>query len=261
MEEKKVKVFVSGCTGKQGKRLVKLVNQHPGWYVCGGFGRRQNQYDFPVLDAATVGDGMVLFDGKIDKPDVIIDFSTPTVAEFVYYNLAYRYRIPLVCATTKLSGALLDDMKDNQTMKFIPVFQAYNLSKSITSFTKRVCDSAVDLPGYDIDIVESHHKEKVDAPSGTANNLADAINAALGGTHTIIRNPSHNRPRGKNEIYITSIRRGDDLGTHTVTFAYDGEITEHTHRVTSKYIFANGAIKAAEFLLTQPAGYYNMDNL
>lgn len=249
---KEVNVFVSGCTGNFGRRIVDLVNQHPNLKVCGGFGRKENQYDFPVFDADDFKKTYDFF--KKQKPGLIIDVSNPTIAGTIYYYIASDFKIPLVVGTTKLDKSLILHMKSETD---IPVFQAYNFLTSMRDFTKRVCDAAVSLPGYDIDIVESHHSEKVDAPSGTAKNLADAINATLGNTHTVIPNADFNQPRGENEIYITSIRRGDDLGTHTVTFACDGEIQEYTHRVTSKDIFAKGAIRAAEFLLEQKPGYYN----
>lgn len=255
MEEKKVKVFVSGCTGRMGKLVVEAVNQHPGWEVCGGFGLGEHPYDFPVFD---IGDSNCMDFFRREKPNIGIDFSSAGVSEWVFIN-ACRYKIPFVFATTKLSEELIRDMK-KQTA--IPVFQAYNLAYDVYAFTQAVASLVAKLPGCDIDIIEIHHKGKKDAPSGTALNLANAINRALGETHTIICNPQLDGLRGPNEIHIHSERKGSYAGTHIVTLTVANAYTiELKHEAFSPKIFADGAIKAAEFLLAQPAGYYNMDNL
>lgn len=255
MEEKKVKVFLSGCTGRMGKLLVEAVNNHPGWEVCGGFGRRKNQYDFPVFDG---GEHLETIVEKV-RPNVLIDFSNAELSKVVYHHMAYDLGIPAVFATTKLSDNLIGHMK---YQKVIPVFQAYNLAYDVYVFTNVVADLATKLPGCDINVREIHHTGKKDAPSGTAINLANAINRALGNTHVVIPNPKFEKCRGKNEIHIHSERKGSFPGTHIVTFTVAGKYNVTlTHEAHSSQIFALGAIKAAEFLLTQPAGYYNMDNL
>lgn len=255
MEEKITKVFVSGCTGRMGKLVVEAVNRHLFWRICGGFGLGKHQYDFPVFD-----DVNCLAANSFDaqRPDVIIDFSTPAVTYSIYNDFACCYGIPLVCATTKLPAELIADMKQQSV---IPVFQAYNLAYDVYVFTKAVARMAAKLPGCDIDVREIHHTGKKDAPSGTALNLATAINEALGGTHIIVFNPPLDGLRGQNEIHIHSERRGAYAGTHIVTLTSKEFAVSLSHEAFSPQIFANGAIKAAEFLLTQPAGYYNMDNL
>lgn len=256
MEEKKVKVFVSGCTGRMGKLVVEAVKEHPGWEVCGGFGLGAHSYDFPVFDLGNAA----FFDFlTMPKPDVLIDFSTASAANTVYFSFARKRGIPMVCATTKLPEDLIADMKKQTT---IPVFQACNLAYDVYAFTEAVAGLVAKLPGCDIDIREIHHKGKKDAPSGTAKNLAEAINRALGGTHIIVPNPPLDGLREPDEIHIHSERRGSYAGTHIVTFTVANAYTiELKHEAFSPKIFADGAIKAAEFLLTQPAGYYNMDNL
>lgn len=255
MEEKTTKVFVSGCTGRMGKLIVEAVNQHPGWEVCGGFGLGEHHYDFPVLEGHFAATEFF----ATQRPDVIIDFSAPVISDYVYNSYARYYGIPMVCATTKLPDDLIRSMK-HQTD--IPVFQAYNLAYDVYAFTQAVVELVAKFPDCDIDVREIHHTGKKDSPSGTAINLATAINEALGGTCTIVPNPKLNGLRNPNEIHIHSERRGSYPGTHIVTLTCANKYTiTLSHEAFSAQIFADGAIKAAEFLLTQPAGYYNMDNL
>ena len=140
---KEVNVFVSGCTGNFGRRIVDLVNQHPNLKVCGGFGRKENQYDFPVFDADDFKKTYDFF--KKQKPGLIIDVSNPTIAGTIYYYIASDFKIPLVVGTTKLDKSLILHMKSETD---IPVFQAYNFLTSMKDFTKRVCDVAVNSVPY-----------------------------------------------------------------------------------------------------------------
>lgn len=127
-------VIVSGCTGRMGKSVVGLVNQHPDWKVVGGFGLGKHQYKFPVL-------GVGAFEAKklfeLEKPDVIIDFSSPDATECLYFDYAIKYSVPLVCGTTKLDIYLLENMK---MQNCIPVFQSYNFLTNM-KFTQNVCDA------------------------------------------------------------------------------------------------------------------------
>lgn len=250
---KEVNVFVSGCTGRMGKMVVDLVNQHPGWKVVGGFGLGEHQYDFPVFDV-----GNFLAVNQIKKANIVIDFSNAVASEFVFTNLASEYQIPMVCATTKLAKKLIRDM---QTQKRVPVFQAYNMAQDVYAFSKAVCSLVASLSNCDIDVFEVHHTGKKDAPSGTAENLAVAINEALGDTHIIMDNPPFDNPRGTNEIHVHSTRAGKYPGTHKVMLTGSDYCIELEHTAFSPMIFAEGAVKAAEFLLEQKPGYYNMDSL
>lgn len=253
---KKVNVFVSGVTGRMGKRIVEAVNQHPNWKVCGGFGLGEHQYHFPVWEGGNCLPSSMF---ATKKPDVIIDFSTPVLSNFVYYNFACYYGVPMVCATTKLPADLIEHMKKQIV---VPVFQAYNMAYDVYVFTQAVANLVAKLPKCHIDIIEVHHIGKKDAPSGTALNLAEAINRALGDTHSIIFNPSLDVPRVANEIHIHSRRSGSVAGKHTVELRSSDEyVITLEHEAISPKIFASGAIKAAEFLLEQKPGYYNMDSL
>ena len=216
----------------------------------------RSRYNFPVLHHGTLCSS-TLFINK--NPDIIIDFSTPPVSDLVYNDIACYYHIPMVCATTKLPVDLIELMK-HQTI--IPVFQAFNMSYDVYKFTQTVAMLVKMLPCCDIDIREVHHTGKKDAPSGTALNLASAINTALKEEYTIVCNPVLDGLRRPNEIHIHSERRGAYAGTHIVTLTAANKYTiTLSHEAFSPQIFVDGAIKAAEFLLTQPVGYYSMENL
>lgn len=256
----KINVLVSGCSGKMGKLIVDLVNNHPNWEVCCGYDAVDDlSTDFPIYNSfislkEDIGT-------EFSKPDIIIDFSNYTATEVMYYTIANEFHIPIVVGTTKLPDQIIADMKRQYS---IPVFQSANMSYGIKCFTQSMCTLAkqLGLEDYDIDIEEEHHSEKLDAPSGTAINLANTINATLGGVCHIV--PNSSEPRKPYEIRILSSRRGSCPGKHTVIFASkhaDGDCLRFSHEAFSRAIFAKGAIKAAEFLLNQKPGFYNMDNL
>ncbi len=144
----------------------------------------------------------------------------------------------------------------------IPIFKSANMSYDINIMSDLVSKLAVLLKDSDIEIIETHHNKKVDSPSGTALILADSINCALGNTmeYEYNRHEKHN-PRSKKEIGIHSIRGGTEVGKHSVIFFGENESLEITHTVTSRSIFANGALKAAEFIITKQNGLYDMKDL
>ena len=136
------------------------------------------------------------------------------------------------------------------------------MSFSINMFEQLLKEIAPKLKNTDIEIIETHHNRKIDSPSGTAKMLAETINEALGGDYVYEynRHDKHEK-RGKNEIGITSIRGGNIVGEHTVKFCGEFETFELTHTSYSRNVFADGAIRAAEFLVGKKNGFYNMDDL
>ncbi len=250
---KEVNIVVSGCEGKMGQLITKLVNQHPGWKVCAGLDVREIKRDFHVYThPSSIANNTNL------HANLIIDFSTASAVHDVY-RLAKKLNIPLLTGTTKLGGGIIADMKE-QTV--IPVFQAYNMSNSVYQFIQDVCHMAKSrgYQGYDIDIIEVHGTKKKDAPSGTANTLAEALNEVLGGKYKIVLGCPDGE-RKPMEIRITSFRMDGFAGNHTVIFSKGSDFVKMEHNAGSREIFAEGAIKAAEFLLKQKPGYYNMSNI
>ena len=192
-------------------------------------------------------------------PDVIIDFSIPE-ATFTILEFAIKNKIPVVIATTGFSHEEI--LKIKEYSKIIPIFMSSNMSYEINLMSKILADLAIKLPNSDIEIVETHHNRKIDSPSGTALLLANSINEALDNEMTYEYNRHSKREkRNKKEIGIHSIRGGNEVGKHTVIFFGENESFEITHNVLSRGVFADGAIKAAFYLLAQPEGFYNMNNL
>ena len=195
-----------------------------------------------------------------EMPDVIIDFSVPE-ASFKILEFAKKNKIPAVIATTGFTEEELEKVREYG--KEIPVFQSYNMSYTVNVMSKIVAELARKLENYDIEIVETHHRRKIDSPSGTALLLANSINNALDGKMEYEYDRHSKREKRKdNEIGIHSLRGGTESGTHTVIFFGDDESLEVTHKATSRIVFADGAIKAAKFLaLHKEPGVYTMKDI
>ena len=246
-----IEVMVNGCNGKMGNLVCELVDQNPNMVLKYGLDRENTGlYTFPVYTDYT----------QIkEKPDVIIDFSIP-VATFNVLEYAKKENIPIVIATTGFTGE--EEAKIIEYSKSIPVFKSANMSFSINLFKNLLKEIAPKLKGDDIEIIETHHNRKIDAPSGTAKMLADTINESLGGDYVLEynRHEKHEK-RNPKEIGMTSIRGGNIVGEHTVMFFGESETFEIKHTSYSRQVFAEGAIKAAEFIVNKNNGFYNMDDL
>lgn len=249
---KTIRILINGANGKMGQEVAKRARILEGIEVFGGVDVKDSGDNFfPVYTN--------LDDIKGEMPDVIVDFSIP-VASFKILEFAKKNKIPVVLATTGFSEEELEKIKEYS--KVIPIFQSYNMSYSVFVMNKIVAELAKKLEGTDIEIVETHHRRKVDSPSGTALMLADSINEALDGKMNYEYNRHSKREkRAENEIGIHSIRGGTESGKHTVIFFGEDESFEVTHNVTSRAVFAEGALKAAKYLINQEAGIYNMNNL
>lgn len=249
---KTIRILINGANGKMGQEVAKRARILEGIEVFGGVDVKDSGDNFfPVYTN--------LDDIKGEMPDVIVDFSIP-VASFKILEFAKKNKIPVVLATTGFSEDELEKIKEYS--KVIPIFQSYNMSYSVFVMNKIVAKLAKKLEGTDIEIVETHHRRKVDSPSGTALMLANSINEALDGKMNYEYNRHSKREkRAENEIGIHSIRGGTESGKHTVIFFGEDESFEVTHNVTSRAVFAEGALKAAKYLINQEAGIYNMNDL
>ena len=192
-------------------------------------------------------------------PDVIIDFSVPQ-ATFGILEFAKKNHIPIVIATTGFSDSEMK--KIEKYSESLPIFKSANMSYEINLMAKIISELAVKLENSDIEIIETHHNRKIDAPSGTALILADSINDALNNEmkYEYDRHAKREK-RTKKEIGIHSIRGGTEVGKHSVIFFGDNESFEITHNCTSRSVFAQGAIKAAEFILHKENGLYSMNDM
>ena len=246
----KKRVLVSGCNGTMGRLVCSAINNSSDMCVIAGFDKQiicPAGFDFLVYTDPT----------KIFKiPDIIIDFSSPIATERIL-SFAYNYCIPIVVATTGLNETTHCLLMDYAN-KF-PVFQSANMSFDVALLRNILKTVSVQLADTDIEISETHHNRKKDAPSGTAKMLADTINEALGNSKTLVY--GREGKREKNEIGRSSIRGGNIAGEHTIQFFGDAETLEIKHTTYSREVFAEGAVKAARFLLTKEKGFYTMDDL
>ena len=234
-----------------GQEVLNAINNNEKFEVLNGVDIKENpEYNFPVYTST---------DEIKEKPDVIIDFSVP-VATMKILEYAKENKVPIVIATTGLSDD--EKQKIKEYSKTIPIFQSANMSYDINLMKKVVAEVAKNLNQTDIEIVETHHNRKIDSPSGTALLLADSINNALDNKMEYNFNRFQNREkRKKNEIGFSSIRGGNIVGEHTVIFFGENESFEITHKAYSRGVFAEGALKGAEYIVGKENGYYSMDDI
>lgn len=246
-----IKVLINGCNGKMGQEVKKSLEQTDDFLLIGGFDKENtNSFDFPVYTS---------FEQIKEKPDIIIDFSVP-ISTLNILKYAKLNNVPIVIATTGFSQDEENIIKDYS--KNIPIFKSANMSFDINLMCKISQIVAKSLSDTDIEIIEIHHNQKIDSPSGTAILLANKINEALDNS-LVYEFDRHQKKqkRSKNEIGFSSIRGGNIVGEHTIQFFGENETFEITHKSYSRSVFAKGAIKAARFLVNQKTGFYTMDDL
>lgn len=246
-----IKLLVNGCNGKMGQEVIQALDKFEDFVLIGGFDKINNgNFSFPVYTS---------FEKIEEQPDIIIDFSIP-IATLNILEYAKQNHIPIVIATTGFS-----DEQNNKIIEYskdIPIFKSANMSCDINLMAKILTQVSIALKHTDIEIIETHHNRKIDSPSGTAILLANAINKALDNSLTYEFNRHNKREkRSKNEIGFSSIRGGNIVGEHTVQFLGENETFEITHKAYSRSIFAEGALKAAMYLINKENGIYTMDNL
>lgn len=247
------KILMHGCNGKIGRAITRLIKEQEDIEIVAGvdpYLELPNTY--PVF--ANINECNV-------TTDVVIDFSTASaVRPLIDYCL--NQKLPAVICTTGLSEEDTTYLKE--ASKHIPIFFSANMSLGVNlliALAKRATEILGDS-GFDIEIIEKHHNQKIDAPSGTALAIADAINDTLNHEYTYCYDRSTIRERRpKKEIGIHAVRGGTIVGEHDILFAGNDEFITLSHQATSKEVFANGAIKAAKFLAHKAPGLYNMDHL
>lgn len=246
-----INVLVNGCNGKMGQEVVNQIEENNEFLVLAGFDRENlGNTSYPVYNN---------FSSITVKPDVIIDFSVP-VASLNILEYAKENSIPIVIATTGFSEEQLK--KVEEFSKYIPIFKSANMSYDINLMAKLLEQIAPILKESDIEIIETHHNRKIDAPSGTALLLADSINKSLDNSMEYNFDRFSSREKRKsNEIGFSSIRGGNIVGEHTVKFYGPFETFEISHTSYSRSVFADGALKAAKFIIEQKPGLYNMSDL
>lgn len=247
-----VKVILHGCNGRMGQMLSTLIAADEEMTVVAGIepsGEVKNEY--PVYKS---------FDELTDKADVIIDFSTASAMDSLL-TYCEKTHIPLVLCSTGLSEVQLDRVE--RLSKESAVLISANMSLGINVLLKLLKNVTKTLygNGFDIEIVEKHHNQKLDAPSGTALALADVMKEELEDISYNFNRTEVRKKRDKNEIGISSVRGGTIVGEHEVIFAGTDEVVEIKHTAYSRAVFAKGAMSAAKFLKGKSAGKYDMSDV
>lgn len=245
-----VRMIMHGCNGKMGQVISEICKGDGEIEIVAGvdpYTGKEN--DYPVF--ASIGECSV-------EADVVVDFAAaPAVDRLLDYCVGRK--VPVVLCTTGLSGEQLARVEE--ASRQVAVLKSANMSLGINMLLDLLQKAARVLApaGFDMEIVEKHHNQKVDAPSGTALALADAINGALGQAYAYKYDRTQERKkRDSHEIGIQAVRGGSIVGEHEVIFAGTDEVIEIKHTAYSKAIFGKGAVEAAKFLAGKPAGRYEM---
>ena len=246
-----IKVLICGVCGKMGANLIDLLKaDEQAIALCGVDPRADDSCAVPTFTS---------FDDVDVKPDVIIDFSSPAALKG---ELAYAKKndVPIVLASTGFTAEQLEEIKE--ASKSVAIFRTANFSLGVNLICELVKKAAKTLgEGFDIEIVEKHHNQKVDAPSGTALMLAESANAAFDDAKPYMNGRSGIVGKRGNEIGIHAVRGGTIVGEHEVLFCGEDEIITISHSARSKKVFAAGAIKAAKWLVGKSAGMYDMKDI
>ncbi len=247
------KVIMHGCNGKMGKIIAGLIGEDEEITLVAGVDAMDDgKNPFPVFQSINECDA---------EADVVIDFSTAGAVDGL---LAYcvEKQVPCVLCTTGLSEEQLGKVKEASGK--VAILKSANMSLGINLLMKLLKEAAEVLApaGFDIEIVEKHHRMKVDAPSGTALALGDSIKEAVGDEYGYVYDRSGRRKkRPQKEIGFSAVRGGTIVGEHDVIFAGADEVVTFSHTALSRGVFGKGAIEAAKFLKGKPAGLYDMGHV
>ena len=248
-----VRLIMHGCNGKMGQVITKIVKEDANAEIVAGVDTYQGLHnEYPVFSDIAECDV---------EADVVIDFSNAAAVDGVL-DYCVSKQVPVVLCTTGLSEEQLAKVKE--TSGKVAVLKSANMSLGINMLLKLLQDATKILApaGYDIEIVEKHHNQKVDAPSGTALALADSINEVLDNGYDYKYDRSQERKkRDKKEIGISAVRGGTIVGEHEVIYAGEDEVIEFKHTAYSKAVFAKGAVEAGKFLKGKTAGLYDMQDV
>lgn len=247
-----IKIIMNGYNGKMGRAICNLVANDPECEIVAGVDITTSNAVFPTY----------ININECDMPaDAIIDFSTAkAVPEVLSY--AVNKKLPIIICTTGLCEETLQQIEE--ASKVIPVFKSANMSLGINLIANLLKKAVgiLDDNGFDVEIVERHHNQKLDAPSGTALLLADAMNEEMNNKYDYVYDRSQKREkRDRKEMGISAVRGGTIVGDHSVIFAGKDEVIEFNHSAYSKEVFAVGAVKAAKFIAGKPAGKYDMQDI
>jgi len=248
-----VQVIMHGCNGRMGQVITNLIKEDPEVEIVAGIDRYDGiKNEYPVFTDVWACDV---------KADVIIDFSNAQAVDPLIDYCTER-KIPVVLCSTGLSKEQLE--KVSEMSKLTAVLKSANMSLGINTLMQ-ILQKTIQIlapAGFDVEIVEKHHNQKLDAPSGTAIALADAMNQAMDEIYDYTYDRSKERKkREKNEIGISAVRGGTIVGEHEVIFAGIDEVIEIKHTAYSRAVFGKGAVEAAKFLKGKSKGLFDMQDV
>ncbi|MBP5384670.1 MAG: 4-hydroxy-tetrahydrodipicolinate reductase [Lachnospiraceae bacterium] len=248
-----IKMIMHGCNGRMGQMITNLVKEDPGITIVAGIDVNDSvQNDYPVFAGIEECDV---------EADVVVDFgAAPAVDKLL--DTCVKRNLPVVVCTTGLSKEQVEHLEEASGK--VAILRSANMSLGINLLLKLVQDAVRTLQpaGFDVEIVEKHHRMKLDAPSGTALALADSVNEAAGGTYEYVYDRSSVRQkRGAKELGISAVRGGTIVGDHDVIFAGEDEVVTFSHTAYSRAVFAKGSIAAAKFLAGKGPGLYDMSDV
>ena len=246
------KILLNGCGGKMGHAVTNTANNRDNISIAAGIDKFSNEnFSYPLFKSIE----------EVNIPcDVLLDFSRPDSLDSIL-DYAAKNKVPIVLCTTGYSDEQLEKIKDFS--KEHAVFRSANMSIGINALNiilKKLSQMLYD--NYDIEIIEKHHNQKVDSPSGTAILLADTIKNSISNDNiSFINGRSGISPKKHNEIGIHAVRGGSIVGEHEILFAGQGETIELKHTAISREVFAVGAIKACNFMTGKTSGLYDMGDV
>ena len=263
----KIKVGIAGCLGRMGQELIKQILDDKNLIFIGGFEHKSHpKIGSKISDVTDLNSNIIVTShaNSICKAaDVVIDFTTPQ-STLSNAKIASITKTALVIGTTGINNAQRNKIKNYS--KKIPILMSSNMSVGVNLLFDLVRQSAFSLSGseYDIEIAETHHKHKVDAPSGTALSLGEYASQGrktkLDKTKVLDRTRSLKK-RQDGDIGFSVTRGGEIAGEHTVSFISKGDRIDITHKANNRSIFVTGALKAASFISTKKSGYFDMKDL
>lgn len=241
-------VIIQGINGRMGRVLQELIAQRNDCRVVAGIDLAASNGDIPVFAS---------FNDLTVKGDVLIDFSAPAATRNAI-QYCREHKLPCVICTTGLDAETEAEL--HELSSHCAVFKSANMSMGINLLIKLAKEASLLLgDAYDVEIVEKHHHNKVDAPSGTALMIADEVNAVNDNKYEYVYDRhSVRQPRGKQEMGISAVRGGSIVGDHDILFCGPNEVITISHSAQSRDVFANGAVNAAVFIADKGPGLYNM---
>ena len=247
-----IRMIIHGCCGRMGHIITEIFEKDEKTQVVAGVDAFGDAYaGFPVYKSLE----------DCPEADVVIDFSTASAVDGLL-SYCTKKNLPVVVCTTGLSEEQTESL--HSAADKIAVLKSANMSVGVNLLEALIAQAAPKLAaaGFDIEIVEKHHNQKIDAPSGTALALADAANAALGNEYEYVYDRTVRRmKRPVKEIGISAVRGGSIVGDHDVIFAGQDEVITLSHRAYSRAVFGKGAVEAAKFLAGREAGFYTMSDV